>query len=83
MLFPENFEHKIDFLKVRKHLIDSCYSDMGKSLVDDMRFLTRYETIKLRLLETNEFKQILEKDEEFPADNYHDLRSSISKFVSH
>lgn len=79
MIFPENFEHKIDFLKVRKHLIDSCYSDMGKSLVDDMRFLTRYETIKLRLLETNEFKQILEKDEEFPADNYHDLRSSISK----
>ncbi len=79
MVFPENFENKIDFIKVREYLKGYCLSDMGKKLVSGMQFLTHYEAIRLRLFETNEFKGILDKGEEFPTDYYYDLSESFAK----
>jgi DNA mismatch repair protein MutS2 len=68
VIFPKNFEQKIDFIKIRKQLADFCYSNMGKELVTDMSFDTNFINIKQRLLETKEFKAILDKEEEFPSD---------------
>jgi DNA mismatch repair protein MutS2 len=79
VIFPKNFEQKIDFIKIRKQLADFCYSNMGKELVTDMSFDTNFINIKQRLLETKEFKAILDKEEEFPSDYYHDLRQSLKK----
>jgi len=79
VIFPENFEYKIEFNKIRDYLKESCSSEIGKMLVDDMSFLTHPSAIKLRLQEANEFKQILEKGEEFPSDHYYDLRESFAK----
>ncbi len=79
VVFPENFENKIDFFKVREYIEEYCLSDMGKKLVADMRFLTHFKAIQLRVLETNEFKNILDKGEEFPTDYYYNLSESFAK----
>jgi hypothetical protein len=39
VIYPENFEHKIDFVKVRELLKEHCISELGKDLVEQMRFL--------------------------------------------
>ncbi len=79
MIYPENFEQKIDFLRVRELVKEHCFSELGKSLVDAMRFNPAFEAVKLRLNETNEFKQILDKGDEFPTEHYYDLRESFAK----
>jgi DNA mismatch repair protein MutS2 len=79
VIYPENFEQKIDFIKVRELLKEHCLSEIGKSLVDAMLFITQHRTLQLRLEETNEFKFLLELGEEFPTDHYYDLRPSFSK----
>lgn len=79
MIFPENFEHKIDFLKVRTYLKEHCISTLGQTLVEDMKFITNFENLKTRLNETREFKLILENNEEFPLENYFDLRPAFDK----
>ncbi|MBI9066387.1 MAG: Smr/MutS family protein [Salinivirgaceae bacterium] len=79
MIFPENFEHKIDFVKVRELLKEHCLSEIGQSLVGDMKFMNRFDSIKARLNETNEFKSILKSQQEFPVEHYFDLRPAIHK----
>ncbi len=79
MIFPENFEHKIDFIRIRSLLKEECLSDLGKTLIDDMAFMNKHKVIQLRLKEVNEFKQIIEKLESFPVEHYYDLRPSLNK----
>lgn len=40
MIYPENFESKIKFDKIRQLISAYCLSDMGKELVDDLSFMT-------------------------------------------
>ncbi|MGD9992408.1 MAG: endonuclease MutS2 [Salinivirgaceae bacterium] len=79
MIYPENFEHKIDFVKVRELVKEHCLSELGKDLVGQMRFLDNYSALHLRLLETQEFRLLLESGEEFPTDHYFDLRTAFAK----
>ncbi len=53
--------------------MELCVSDMGRNHVDRMCFLTQFETIKLRLGQTEEFRQILMFGNPFPAQNYFNL----------
>jgi len=73
VIFPNNFEDKVGFHQVRLMLMELCISDMGRSHVDRMLFLTQFETIKLRLGQTEEFRQILMFGNPFPAQNYFNL----------
>ncbi len=79
VIYPGNFEQKIDFLKVRELVKESCLSDLGRTFVDEMEFIQQYEVARTRLHEVDEFLNILSSDEEFPVENYFDLRPAISK----
>ena len=79
MIYPENFEHKIDFVKVRELVKEHCLSELGKDLVGQMHFLDNYSALHLRLVETQEFTLLLESGEEFPTDHYFDLRTAFAK----
>lgn len=74
MIYPDNFESKIKFDKVRQLISDSCLSDMGKTLVADIAFSTDVSTITRALEETREFMQICQEGEEFPVSYYQDAR---------
>ncbi len=79
MIFPNNFEQKIDFNRVRGLLINECISDLGKKHVEQMQFSTNFNTINSRLHETFEFKQILNSDRTFPTENYFDISEVLNK----
>lgn len=78
MIYPENFESKIKFDKIRRILAAKCRSSMGKELVERMEFSTDAATIRESLEETEEFMRIT-GEEEFPGDYYADARPFLNK----
>lgn len=79
MIYPENYEQKIGFDRLRTLLLSNCLSDIGRSYVDRIEFQTSFPLIEKLLQQVNEFKQILEYDEGFPSSSYHDLRKELNR----
>lgn len=79
MIFPDNFEKKIDFERIRHLLTEECLSNLGKRHIKKMKFIQRFSTLKMRLEETAEFVQILNEDTLFPVENYYDLNEFLDK----
>ncbi len=77
MIFPENFEEKIGFDKIRGHLKNHCLSTLGKDKVDALIFLTSFNGIKTELGLAQEFKEIIEEEESFPIQHFFDVRESL------
>ena len=74
MIYPENFETKIKFDKIRQLISNNCLSDMGRELVNDIKFSFDAEWIRTSLAETSEFMQICQEEDSFPVSYYHDVR---------
>jgi DNA mismatch repair protein MutS2 len=79
VIYPESFEIKVGFTKIRALVRDLCLSPMGKNLTDEMRFSNGIKAIVRWQQEVNEFKYILENTDTFPSDDYFDLRGPLAK----
>jgi DNA mismatch repair protein MutS2 len=79
LVYPENFESKIGFDKIRELLKGRCLSDLGKELVDEIRFISDFDRLKEDLSLVSEFVIILQEMENFPTSYYFDLREALSK----
>lgn len=79
MLHPFDFETRLGFDHIRKKLINFCLSGSGAARVDEMKFSADHSEVVSRLKQTQEFKQIFEKDENFPSTHYLDAREILKK----
>ena len=80
MIFPENFEHKIDFVSIRQQLYDLCSFLPGKEEVERMAFRTNIREIELMLDETDEMCRILtDPTLDFPAGAFYDVRDDLAR----
>ena len=79
MIYPKHFEEKTGFDKVRLFVASNCLSPLGKDRVDAMAFSYDFRTIHTWLSQTAEFVRILQGDEEFPANNFFDVRYSLRR----
>lgn len=80
MYFPDNIEEKIDFVVIRDELHRRCASALGREQVDEMTYLSDYETITSLLSETDEMKHIFEDASlDFPRGEIHDVREALSR----
>ncbi len=79
MLYPKNFEQKISFDKIRSLIIEKCLSSLGEEKVLQMSFSSDFSVIMEQLCQTKEFVQILQEEENFPADAFYDVRPSLKK----
>lgn len=78
MIYPHNFEEKIGFTEIRTMLHNYCLSNAGKAFVDRMKFVNSFDSLNLRLTQTNEFRQLLLMETGFPASNFFDLSQVLS-----
>lgn len=78
-IYPENFEHKIDFDAIREHIKEKCLSPLGIDKVNAMRFSTDFETIERWLTQTHEFSQIINNKESFPSEHFIDIRDALKQ----
>ena len=79
MVYPETFEHKIGFDKIRQLLSSRCLSSLGEERVDEMAFSFEYSFVRKQLSQTHEFVRIIQEEETFPAEYFFDVRDSLKK----
>lgn len=79
MTYPQNFEQKTGFDKVRHFISEKCLSPLGEERVAEMDFSADYQTIIERLEQTDEFVRILHGEVEFPANFFFDVRYSMKR----
>lgn len=79
MIYPENFENKIGFDKIRKLLSEKCLSPMGLEKVGSISFTYDFEKINHELSATYEFQQLLTFEEFFPAEHYYKISDTLIK----
>ncbi len=77
--YPENFESKIGFDRIREMLHEKCLSNMGIEWVDEMQFQNDFENIATQLGEADEFCRIVREFDSFPASHFYDLREALQK----
>jgi DNA mismatch repair protein MutS2 len=79
LIYPENFENKIGFDKVRELLVNRCLSDLGKEHVADCRFSSDPVHIEKMIDETIEFQKIIREELNFPTGYFIDMRPVLRK----
>ncbi|MDK2979619.1 MAG: mismatch repair protein MutS2 [Bacteroidales bacterium] len=79
MLYPENFENKIGFDRIREMLKGGCLSNLGRNRVDKIRFSKNYTFIQTLVSQVDEFKQIMAMEEDFPLNHFFDVTAAINK----
>ena len=79
VIYPNNFEQKIGFDKIRQLLSEKCLSPLGKERIEQATFSDNYETIAQWLEQTDEFLRILKGEDEFPANFFFDVRYSLKR----
>ena len=79
MVYPDNFESKIKFDKIRELIKGRCLSSMGRELTEGMAFSAEAGTIRQALSETQEFMDILSAGENFPGGHFQDARPFLQK----
>lgn len=80
MLYPSNFETKIDFSSIRTLLLNSCISTLGKDKVGEIRFSSDFDTVQLQISQTEELLRLLtDAGETLPVGDFFDLREGLSR----
>lgn len=79
MIYPSNFENKIQFSEIRALLKGYCLCQLGKDKVDEMAFSGDVEKIGTMLLQTREFRRLQEESDDFPLQYFFDMRASIKR----
>ena len=80
MLYPSDFENKINFTVIREYLLKHCSFSIGREKVDALSFETDVETIRRMQSETWEMMCVLEDASlNFPHCEMHDVRESLSR----
>jgi DNA mismatch repair protein MutS2 len=78
MTYPENFEIKIGFDRIRSLLSEKCLSPMGLEKVENIEFTDDIETLSKTLSATFEFQQILAFEDFFPNEHYYEIAECLN-----
>lgn len=79
MIYPDNFETKIGFDRIRQLISDNCLGPIGMEMVNGICFENNAEIIAFKLAATFEFQQILRFEDYFPSEHYFDVSGSLNK----
>ena len=77
--YPDNFELKIGFDRIREMLHNFCLSNMGHEWVEAVQFQDDFGNISVQLGETDEFCRIVREFDNFPSSHFFDLREALKK----
>lgn len=79
MIYPKDFESKIGFDGVRKHLAELCVSRLGKECVEKMSFSASLDEVTHRLRCVDELKRIIEASIPYPVPSAHDVAPYLTE----
>lgn len=77
MLYPQDFESRIEFDAVRHMLKEECLCSLGRERVEAMQFMTDFAAVNTCLDEVVEFVRLMQVEESFPSDFFFDVREPL------
>ena len=77
VIYPDNFEQKIGFRRIREMLSGLCISQMGLEKAEAMAFSKDKSRIVKSLEQTEELLRLLQTGVPFPVRDFHDLREAF------
>ncbi len=72
MVYPDNFEEKVGFDKVREMVAELCLSDIGRQKTEEAGYSASYDAVRQKTDEAGELREICINEENFPASYYYD-----------
>jgi len=79
VIYPNNFESKIGFDRIRELARNYCLFEPGRRIIDELGMLTDQAKLNLRLDQSEEFRKILTNGIDFPIDHFIDISRLLSK----
>lgn len=79
MVYPDDFEQRIEFTEIRRQLSSLCICTLGQECVDRISFSDNWETVNAELDRTMEFVQVLNNEDKFPDLDFFDLRAALER----
>lgn len=79
MIYPQEFESKIGFDNIRRHIIGLCNSRLGAELAENMKFSSEYNAVMHSLRSVREMMDIRELGLPCPAPSAHDVIPYITE----
>lgn len=79
MVYPNDFEQRIEFLEIRRQLGALCICTLGRECVNSISFSDNWETVNTDLDRTMEFVSVLDNEDRFPDLEFFDLRAELER----
>jgi DNA mismatch repair protein MutS2 len=79
MIYPDNYEIKTGFDRVRDLIKSECLCELGKREVDEASFQTSFEMFREWLEQTDEFRRICLFENSFPLSWFIDVTPFLSR----
>ncbi|MFW5754429.1 MAG: endonuclease MutS2 [Marinilabiliaceae bacterium] len=79
MIYPDSFETKLHFHKIREYIREGCLSNMGRERADKMSFSDDFNKVTNWLTQTNEMIHMGDDGQEMPVSQFFDLREPLKK----
>lgn len=80
MIYPDNFEDKLGFDKIRQILRDNTLCGLGSVRVDEMSFLTDRRALEREMSLTREMMQVMQNElHPMPVDSFYDLTEPLKR----
>jgi len=77
VIYPESFEQKIGFDKIRELIAQKCLSTLGEEKTIEMEFSSDYQSISELLAQVEEFIKIIQEEDDFPVNHFFDIRPAL------
>ncbi|MDR1343809.1 MAG: Smr/MutS family protein [Tannerellaceae bacterium] len=81
MTYPEDFEIKTGIDKICRLVGEKCLCPSAGELAYSLTPSAAYDTVSTWLDQAGEFLNILQSGDNFPVDNYYDLRFALNKIA--
>ncbi|MCR4612856.1 MAG: Smr/MutS family protein [Bacteroidaceae bacterium] len=78
MTYPQNFEDKIGFSRIRELLSERCLCTLGLQRVQEMKFSDDFDNVTRMISETDEMMRILDLGN-FPDSHFYDTRTALKR----
>lgn len=80
MIYPKDFENKIDFTSIKQALKNCCSFEIGKEKADEICFINDFNRITFLINSTQEMKSaLLDASTNYPQCTMYDLRENLSR----
>ena len=84
MVYPDNFEIKLGFDKIRNMLLGAVLCPLGASRIEKMSFMTKRADIEYQLALVKEMIEILQESKTpMPTDSFFDLTAPLKRLRLH